>query len=124
MAIENIEKTVNEHITQTLDVPASTRAHADEPVYVRAFRTGGVRSRVDDRALITVDVWAGLEEPTAELAERVYDVVMDLAGVMPDGSVIYSVKEVGGLANDPDPTTSAVRYTFTAEIHLRRRRRR
>ena len=37
--------------------------------------------------------------------------------------MVYDVSEVGGLANDPDPTTSSVRYTFTVEIHYRRPRR-
>lgn len=123
MAIANIEKTVCEHLAAVLGVPASTRAHGDEAEYVRAFRTGGVRSLVDDRPRITVDVWAGLEEPTQALAERAYDALMALGGRQPDGSIVYGVEEVGGLANDPDPTTSAIRYTFTVELHLRRRRR-
>lgn len=123
MAIANIEKTVNEHLAAVLGVPASTRAHADEPVYVRAFRTGGVRTLVDDRPRITVDVWAGLEEPTGDLAGRAFDALMALSGRLPDGSMVYGVSEVGGLANDPDPTTRSVRYTFTVEIHCRRPRR-
>lgn len=123
MAVVNVEGFVCAHLTAALGVQASTRAHTDEDEYVRAFRTGGVRTLIDDRARITVDVWAELEEPTQALAERAYDALMDLGGRQPDGSIIYSVTEVGGLANDPDPSTSKVRYTFTVEIHLRRSRR-
>lgn len=100
-------------------VPVSTKIPNPRPAtFVRAWRTGGTApNRVVDYAQITVECW-GVDKPTAaQLARQAHALLLDAASV--GGIPLCRRVEGGSLYYDPDPATSAERYTFTAFLTLR-----
>lgn len=92
----------------------------DDPAagHVQLWRTGGVRTRLVDAAVLKSDVWHQREAEAARLCGDVVDLCVALGGNTLDGWQITGVQNVGGVASDPDPRWSD-RYRYTAMIEVR-----
>lgn len=90
-------------------------------IFVRSWRTGGSAiNRVLDAPIITTQVWGTDAADEAELepiANRLRDAVYGNVGGLIRSS--RRVEEVTGLYFDPDPASSAPRYTFAWRPYLR-----
>lgn len=112
----DVERIAYERVRAVTGAEASTRVPAGDGV--RVMRTGGARTRVSDRAILTLDAYADLETTAEKLASDALDALLTYGG-RHGGFIVYSVTSLGGPANDPDPTTERPRYTCTVEMHVR-----
>ncbi|MEU7584431.1 hypothetical protein AB0B50_43405 [Streptomyces sp. NPDC041068] len=84
-------------------------------------RIGGTQQTpVSDRPRLDVHCWAESESAAHDLAALSRALLGDLPGVR-DGVTVYRVSEVGGPMWLPDDQTSAPRFAFAVEIHMRGR---
>lgn len=91
------------------------------PESVVLFRTGGLAGTVrSDMPLITVEARAIRESRAYEIANEVRTLLMRAGrdGEVLEGHQIYSVIELAGPGNLPDPFTSQPRYTATYQVHI------
>lgn len=106
------------------------RAVLDAPVYVtipnprpatfvRVVRSGGPSVGVVDDALVTVEAWAPSTVAAAALARTVRAQLSALAYARLATGDVIRVREAGGPANDPDPTSGSPRYSWTVEVRTR-----
>lgn len=100
-----------------LPEPVSTRAPADAGI--RVLRTGGTRTKVTDRAQLTLEAYGKLETAASGLLARARSAVHALVGQSVAGWEVYRVEELGGPANLPDPRTTLARYTMSVLVHVR-----
>ncbi|MFJ1895908.1 hypothetical protein [Streptomyces sp. NPDC088115] len=103
-------------------VPVVSRIPSPRPsAFVRVQRIGGTRQTpVSDRPRLDVHCWAESESAAHDLAALSRALLGDIPGVR-DGVTVYGVSEVGGPMWLPDDQTSAPRYAFAVEIHMRGR---
>jgi len=88
--------------------------------HVQVLRTGGPRGLVRDNAQITIDCRADDSVTAAALANDCAALLLAAgrAGVMGPHTV-YEVDAFAGPQNNPDPTTSAARYSATYTVPFR-----
>lgn len=86
---------------------------------VRVLRTGGTRTKVTDRAQLTIEAYDPIESRASRLALDARAVVHSLQGTVVAGWEVYRVEEIGGPANLPDPRTNLSRYSQTQIVHVR-----
>lgn len=89
------------------------------PTFVRVQRVGGMRqTTVSDRPRLDIHCWAESESAAHDLAALTRALLGALPGVR-DGVTVYRVTEVGGPMWLPDSETSAPRFAFAVEVHMR-----
>lgn len=103
------------------DVPVEGRVPAPRPArFVRVVRVGGVADGlVIDDALLVVEAWAESDYESARLGQAARAVVRAMPGETIGGVTVYTVGEMSGLANLPDPASQQSRHTFTIEVSCR-----
>lgn len=88
--------------------------------FVRVLRAGGARDGlVVDDALLLVEAWAESDYESARLAAAARAVVNAMQGSVIDGVTVYTVTELSGPTNLPDPVSAQSRHTWTVEISCR-----
>lgn len=123
----NAVNLVNAFTEAATGVTCLTKVPRDRPKrFIRTLRVGGHRrDPITDVARIVFECW----NTSSTLAERDAQTVRDLffrsRGTMlragENRYKIHGVNEVAGPTDNPDPDTTAPRYTLTLEIHLRGR---
>lgn len=89
--------------------------------FVRVQRIGGTQQTpVSDRPRLDIHCWAESESAAHDLAALSRALLGNIPGVR-DGVTVYRVSEVGGPMWLPDDETSAARFAFAVEIHMRGR---
>lgn len=78
---------------------------------------------VVDRTQIAVEAWAPSAAAAHDLAQNARAVIHAAQGVVLGGVQVYRVDEAGGPVDLPDPLSDQARFTFTAELTVRIRRR-
>ncbi|MFE7466348.1 hypothetical protein ACFU6R_19875 [Streptomyces sp. NPDC057499] len=103
-------------------VPVVSRVPSPRPTeFVRVRRIGGTQQTpVSDRPRLDIHCWGESESAAHDLAALSRALLGDIPGVR-DGVTVYRVTEVGGPMWLPDSETSAPRYAFAVEIHMRGR---
>ncbi|MFE2977466.1 hypothetical protein [Streptomyces sp. NPDC059258] len=103
-------------------VPVVSRVPSPRPpTFVRVRRLGGAQQTpVSDRPRLDVHCWAESESAAHDLAALSRALLGDIPGVR-GGVTVYRVAEVGGPMWLPDSESSAPRYAFAVEIHMRGR---
>lgn len=90
--------------------------------FVQVNRVGGVeRDRFTDAPLVVFHCWAETDVDAMDLAR----VTQALVKAAPDqevlgGHAIDRYDELGGIQNNPDPDSDQPRYTFSAQLHIRK----
>lgn len=104
-------------------VAVGTKIRSPRPAgFVQVLRLGGVeRDRFTDSPLIVVHSWAESDVAASALART----AQALLKAAPDaylmgGSTIDRYIEVGGVQNNPDPDTANPRYSFSAQLDIRK----
>lgn len=88
--------------------------------WVRVLRTGGVRQTlVTEAAQITLEGWADDSADAHDACQLARAVVFAATGTTIDGVPFYSVEEIGGPADLPDPDSRQQRHTCTLLVHVR-----
>lgn len=88
--------------------------------FLTVYRTGGVRrSQVSDAPHLTVDAWGADEDDAHDLALAARALLHRARGQVIDGVTVYSVTELAGPAQLPDPDSEQPRYRATYEVHVR-----
>lgn len=83
-------------------------------------RLGGTRAHmVADAAMVAIEGWDVTDENAHDLAATARAHVLAATGRTVDGTAIYRVEEIAGLANLPDPLSDHQRHTFTVSVHVR-----
>ncbi|WP_225987200.1 hypothetical protein [Streptomyces spectabilis] len=91
------------------------------PAFVRVQRIGGTQQTpVSDRPRLDIHCWAESESAAHDLAALSRALLGDIPGVR-GGVTVYRLSEVGGPMWLPDDKTSAARFAFAVEIHMRGR---
>lgn len=103
-------------------VPVVSRVPSPRPpAFVRVQRVGGTQQTpVSDRPRLDFHCWAESESSASDLTALARGLVNAMPGVR-GGVTVYRVQEVGGPMWLPDDQTSAPRYAFAVEIHMRGR---
>lgn len=88
--------------------------------FVRILRIGGTRrDRFTDNATLTIEAWAATDQASATLANTVRAALNAAEGSVVAGAALYTVTELSGPANLPDPVSDQSRHTWTVQIALR-----
>lgn len=105
----------------TPDTPVVVRVPEDRPrEFVRIWRNGGpASSRIVDRPMVTVDVWAETEERAAHLADELRHAALR---ILPQDPHVRRVTEITGPYDNPDPESGTPRVRFSIQITTRARR--
>lgn len=103
-------------------VPVVSRVPSPRPrEFVRVQRVGGTQQTpVSDRPRLDIHCWAESESSASDLAALSRGLVGAMPGVR-GGVTVYRVQEVGGPMWLPDEKSSAARFAFAVEIHMRGR---
>lgn len=89
---------------------------------VLARRIGGVRRNVAvDDVLVGFEVWSPTREEAHDVAQCVRAYVSAMAGSDVNGVLVGPVVETGGVADLPDPDSTAPRFVWTAQLSARGR---
>ncbi|MFJ1640814.1 hypothetical protein [Streptomyces sp. NPDC088256] len=101
-------------------VPVVSRIPSPRPPsFVQVQRIGGTQQTVvSDRPRLDIHCWGESESAAHDLAALSRALLGDISGVR-DGVTVYRVAEVGGPMWLPDDQTSAPRFAFAVEIHMR-----
>lgn len=102
--------------------PVAGRGGA-EAAFVKVLRTGGPKAtRVSDQPHLTFEAYAKLPSQAWALANKTREGVFAMAGQVIGGWQVYSVRELSGPGDLPDPSyPDHSRYTFTLAVHVRGR---
>lgn len=103
-------------------VPVSTKIPNPRPdvPFLRVLRVGGTRrDLVTDQPMVVVEAWAGDDGPASDLARLAQAYVFALAQTDRPQGYVRAVREVGGIADNPDPVSESPRFTFTVQIDTR-----
>lgn len=88
--------------------------------FVRVLRLGGTRrDRFVDNATLSIEAWAGTDQSSAELAALARAALNACEGAVIDGATIYTITELSGPANLPDPLSDQSRHTWTVQVAIR-----
>lgn len=84
------------------------------PEFIRVLRTGGIKeSLISEAAQITIEAWAQDETRASDLLNTARAILNAADGQL------FGVREFGGPANLPDPTTAQIRFTMSFQIRAR-----
>lgn len=92
-----------------------TKVPATRPEeFIRVLRTGGIKETIrSEAAQITVEAWSQTEARASDLLNTVR-AILNAADAQ-----LFGVREFGGPANLPDPTTAQIRFTMSFQIRAR-----
>jgi hypothetical protein len=109
------------YLDALLDVPVSVKVPNPRPdSFVRVIRTGGPRKTISvDDVQLTIECWASDTVTAAELALETRSYVNAAQGGHVGGVWCGMVREMGGPANLPDPSTDQYRYSWTVMAAMR-----
>lgn len=117
--IEDELKTV---FADGLTVPAVTVVPNPRPAtFVQVLRTGGPRMTFkSDGPILTVTAWAPTRSAAAQLLNEARSLLYTLRGELLPTSErpVYSVAELGGPVNDPDPVSKTPRMSIVVRLHV------
>lgn len=104
-----------------VDVPVRAQVPSSRPArFVTVMRAGGpVLNRILEAPLLTIQTWGESIADASDLASAVKNALLNGASEMP---LVRSV-EVQSVYNDPDPDSEQSRYTVSARLLIRGRRR-
>lgn len=110
-----------ELIARSRPVPVVSRVPSVRPAeFVRLRRLGGPRRDiVTDLAQVAVECWSGSPVTADSLAQLCRGLLWEMGPGTHSGAVIFRVRELGGPADLPDPTSNQDRSTFSVQIALR-----
>ncbi|MDN4645360.1 hypothetical protein [Arthrobacter sp. PsM3] len=96
-------------------IPIGTKVPPTRPPeFIRVLRTGGTKETVrSEAAQITIEAWAQDEARAADLLSTARAILNAADGQL------FGVREFGGPANLPDPTTAQIRFTMSFQIRAR-----
>lgn len=123
----NAVNLVNAFTEASTGVTCVTKVPRDRPKrFIRTVRVGGFRRDVvTDVARIVFECWNTSSTAAERDAQMVRDLFYRARGTTfrAEGQSykVHGVDEVAAPADNPDPDTTASRYTLTLEIHLRGR---
>ena len=80
---------------------------------------GGPASPVSERSLIQLEAWAAGSSAAHTLLQQARALVVAAAHTVTNSVTVYAVRDVGGPANAPDPTSEQARWVCTLSIELR-----
>lgn len=107
------------------EVPPDVAVHGMVPTerplkFVTVERVGGIeRDVVVDQPMLSIGAWAQESTQAYDIAALCRAVVKRMVGHIWAGSMVYSVDEVGGMQNNPDPVSDQPRYTWTVQLTVR-----
>lgn len=110
------------YTAQNRDVTVDTVVQNPRPDgdFVVVRRTGGPqRDMVTDEPLITIESYAATEHQARANLDVARAYVKAARGTVVDGTAIYSVKEISGPADLPDPVTPLPRSTVLYQLAVR-----
>jgi hypothetical protein len=89
-------------------------------VLIVVRRTGGPRlNLVADGAQLTVEAWHPADSDAQTLAQICRALIEAMQGQRLDDTTVYTVTELAGPQNLPDPLSEHPRYTFSVQIAVR-----
>lgn len=88
--------------------------------FVRVLRLGGTRrDRFVDNATLSIEAWAGTDQASALLASVARAALNAHEGSVVGGATVYTITELSGPANLPDPLSDQSRHTWTVQVAIR-----
>ncbi|MDQ0793560.1 hypothetical protein [Streptomyces sp. B1I3] len=84
---------------------------------IKVTRVGGTKLRLNaDSPVLAFECWGSTSVEASDLAKYARAYVDAMAGEKVNGVWVFKVREVGGIANFPDPDSDSPRYQFSVAI--------
>lgn len=99
-------------------VSISTKIPDPRPTkLIKVTRVGGTKLRLNaDSPMLVFECWGSTSIEASELCRQARAYVNAMAGETINGVWVFKVREVGGPAFFPDPSTTLPRYQFSVAI--------